>query len=58
MTILTLAEYIERCLVERADNVLADKSHARVTCTVSVGKQEFVVTIEERAKDTQEPAIT
>jgi hypothetical protein len=58
MTILALAEHIERCLIERTDTVLVEKGHTRVTCTATVGRQEFVVTIEEQAKDTQEPALT
>ena len=58
MTVLALAEHIERCLLERANDVLVEKSHTRVTYTATVGNQQFVVTLEEGAKDTQEPAIT
>jgi hypothetical protein len=33
-------------------------SSKRATFTATVGNQQFVVTLEEGAKDTQEPAIT
>ena len=58
MTLLAVAGYIEHCLAERVDEVRKDTSSTRVTCTVTVGKQSFVVTIEELAKDSGEPAIT
>lgn len=58
MTLLAVAGYIEHCLAERVDEVRKDTSSTRVTCTVTVGKQSFVVTIEELAKDSDEPAIT
>ena len=44
MTVLALAEHIERCLLHRADDVLVEKSHTRVTFTATVGNQQFVVT--------------
>lgn len=58
MTLLAVAGYIEHCQVERVDEIRTDTSITRVTCTFTVGKQSFVVTIEELAKDSDEPAIT
>jgi hypothetical protein len=58
MTVLALAEHVERCLSERADEVRAEKSTTKVTYTATVGKQAFVVTVEELAKDAQQPANT
>ena len=58
MTVLALAEHLEHCLAERADHVRKETSNARVIFTATVGKQSFVVTVEELAKDSDEPAIT
>ncbi len=58
MTVLAFAEHLERCISERADDLRAEKSNAKVTYTAIVGKQAFLVTVEELAKEVQEPAIT
>ena len=58
MTLLAFSEHLEHCLTERADEIRKDTSNARVTYTATVGKQSFVVTVEELAKDSDEPAIT
>jgi hypothetical protein len=58
VTVLSLAEHIEQCLLERADELSRDTSNRRVTYTATIGKQSFVVTVEEHAKDWVEPAIT
>ena len=58
MTVLALSEHIQQCLGERVDEVRKDTSNTRVTYTAMVGKQSFVVTVEEVAKDSDEPAIT
>ena len=58
MTLLSLSEHIERCLAERADEVRKQTSNTQVTYSAIVGKQSFVVTVEELAKDSDEPAIT
>lgn len=58
MTVLAMAEHMERCLSERADDVQVDKSNTKVRYTATVGKQSFIITVEELAKDAEEPAIT
>jgi hypothetical protein len=58
MTVLALAEHIGHCLEQRADNVKKDVSNTRVAYTVTIGKQSFAVTVEELAKDSDQPAIT
>ena len=58
MTVLALSEHIEHCLAERVHEVRKEASNTRVTYTAIVGKQSFVVTVEELAKDSDEPAIT
>jgi hypothetical protein len=58
MTVLALAGHIEHCLSEYADEVQSETSNFRVMYTATVGKQAFVVTIEELAKDAPEPALT
>ena len=58
MTVLALSEHIEHCLAERVDEVRKDTSNTRVTYTAVVGKQSFVVTVEELAKDSDEPSVT
>lgn len=58
MTLLAFAEHLERSLSEFAEDVQSDKSNSRVTYTATVGKQAFLITVEEQAKDDQEPAIT
>lgn len=58
MTLLALSEHVEHCLAERADEVRKETSNTRVTYTATVGKQSFAVTVEELAKDSDEPAIT
>lgn len=58
MTVLALGEHIARCLSERCDQVKAQKSNMRVVLVGRVGAQTFVVTVEEQAKDAQQPAVT
>ena len=58
MTVLALSEHIEQCLAERADEVRKETSNTRVTYTAIVGKQSFVVNVEELAKDSDVQAIT
>ena len=58
MTVMALAEHIEKCLQDRAEDLQVDKSNSRVTYTVTVSKQAFIVTVQELAKDAQEPALT
>lgn len=53
MTVLGFAEHLEKCISDRADEMRADKSNAKVTYTAIVGRQAFSVTIEELAKETR-----
>lgn len=55
---LALSEEIEKCVSAGADKVEAQKSNQKVTLTAVVGKQTFVITVQETAKDDDEPAIS
>lgn len=58
MTVLAISEQIEKCVSAGADRMETQKSNQKVTLTAVVGKQTFVITVEELAKDDDEPAIS
>lgn len=58
MTLLAIAEQIETALSHQADEVSSNKNNSKVTLHAKVGKQTFVVTIAEMAKDHDEPSIS
>jgi hypothetical protein len=58
VTVLAFSEQIEKCVSASADELQSEKSHQKVTLTAVVGKQTFVITVQEMAKDHDEPAIS
>jgi hypothetical protein len=57
MTTLALGEQLGRFLAGQVDRVETEQAHERVIHRVMIGKQVFVVTCEESAPDTREPAV-
>jgi hypothetical protein len=58
VTVLALSEQIEKCVSAGVDKLEAQKSNQKVTLTAVVGEQTFVITVQETAKDDDEPAIS
>ena len=57
MTLLAPAEQIEKSLRDTADEIEVTKENTRVTCTAKIGKQAFVVIVEELEPDKRKPAV-
>ena len=57
MTTLALGEQLGTFLAGQADRLETEKAHNKVIHRVFIGKQVFVVTCEESAPDTREPAV-
>jgi hypothetical protein len=56
MTVMAFAEQLASCIAEHADDLRIEETNTKVTWTAAVGKQTFIVIVEELAKDDQEPA--
>lgn len=57
MTLLSIAERVSHLLNEVSGDIETARDASRITISFTVGRQMFRVTVEELAKDDEEPAV-